>query len=341
MKLKDIAVMANVSPSTVSLVLKGRKGVSDEKRELILKLLRENGYSVEQEAAEASPQHVKKRNICFVKYKRHGMLVDGNPGFINTIVDAIGIECRRQGYTLQMTSCSQEQLPEFFEIIEDTMADGILFLGTELTKEDTRYLSAVTIPMIILDTSFESMEYNYVLMNNREAIFALVDHLASMGHTEIGFIANENPSNNCMNRERAFCDAVVQKGIHFDPSLIYYVHPTTDGAYRSIRRMLENNIRFPSALIANNDCFALGAIKAFKEFGITIPGDISITGFDGIPFSSISDPPLTTMEVPCVEIGIWAVRILSDRIRYPFSATAKLELSTKLMIRGSTAACPQ
>ena len=135
----------------------------------------------------------------------------------------------------------------------------------------------------------------------------------------------------------AFEYAVTRHGYTFDPSLIYTVHPTPDGAYQSIRELLAKGVKFPTALVANNDSIALGAMKAFKEYKVRIPDDISIVGFDSIPFSTISDPPLTTMEVSCPEMGIWAVRILIDRIQYPFSSITKMQVGTKLLKRSSTA----
>lgn len=337
MKLKDIAAMANVSPSTVSLVVKNKKGVSDEKRKLIEKLLKDYGYSVNETEEESPSFSEKKREICFIKYKRHGMLVDGNPGFVNSIIDAIETECGRQDCSLLMLSCNQTQLPSISKMVDNTHAEGILLLGTELSSEDAHWLSEISLPMVILDTSLPMTSYNCVTMNNKDAIFHSVEHLVSLGHTHIGFIANAYPSNNCLARQGAFQEAVEHYGLSFDPELIYPAFPTSEGAYQSMHSLLDEGTKFPSALIANNDCFALGAMKAFKEYGIRVPEDISIIGFDSIPFSSISEPPLTTMEVPCAEIGIWAVRLLCDRIRYPFSATTNMEISTKLIVRSSTA----
>lgn len=333
LKLKDIANLANVSPATVSLVLNNRDGVGPEKRRQITQILEENGYSLNNRFETKT-----KKSIHFIKYKKHAMLVDGNPGFVNAIIDAVEKECRRQGYNLIMTAYGGKQLDEISKLIEQDSTDGVLLLGTELSAEDIEYVSNVPVPMVIIDNYLPMMEYNCITMNNEEAIFRAVCHLASQGHPRIGFLANELPSSNCNARRKAFEYAVTQNGYVFDPSLVYTVHPTPDGAYQSVRDLLEKGIKFPSALVANNDSIALGAMKAFKEAKIRIPDEISIVGFDSIPFSTISDPPLTTMEVSCAEMGIWAVRILCDRIQYPFSSVTKMEVGTKLLERSSTAA---
>lgn len=332
MNLKEIANLANVSPATVSLVLNNREGVGQEKRQQIEKILEENGYRIGNRTDTKA-----KKNIRFIKYKKHAMLVDGNPGFVNAIIDAIEKECRRQGFNLIMTAYGEKQLDDISRLIEQNPTDGVLVLGTELAAEDLGDLADSSVPMVIIDNYLPMSDFNCITMNNEEAIFRSVSYLSSLGHPKIGFIANELPSSNCNARRKAYEFAVTQKGHDFDPSLIFTVHPTPDGAYQSIRTMLEEGIKFPSALVANNDSIALGAMKAFKEFKIRIPEEISIVGFDSIPFSTISDPPLTTMEVSCTEMGIWAVRILLDRIQYPFSSVTKVQIGTKLLERNSTA----
>ncbi len=333
MKLKEIASIANVSAATVSLVLNNREGVGAEKRRQIVKLLEENGYRVN----NGLEQKPAKKTIRFIKYKKHSMLVDGNPGFVNAIIDAVEKECRRQGYNLIMTACGEKQLDEISELLTQDPTDGILLLGTELTPEAMEHFSEITTPMVILDNYMPMQDYNCITMNNEEAIHRAVSHLFSLGHPQVGFIANVLPSSNCNVRKKTFECAIPQLGHVFDQGLIYAVHPTPDGAYQSIFTMLEGGVKFPSALVANNDSIALGAMKAFKEFKIRIPEDISIVGFDSIPFSSMSDPPLTTMEVPCADMGIWAVRILCDQIQYPFSSITKMQVGTKLLERSSTA----
>jgi LacI family transcriptional regulator len=332
MNLKEIANLANVSPATVSLVLNNREGVGQEKRRHIEKILEDNGYRINSRVETKA-----KKSIRFIKYKKHALLVDGNPGFVNAIIDAIEKECRRQGFNLIMTAYGENQLDELSHLIEQNPTDGILLLGTELTAEDLGPISHASAPMVIIDNYLPMSDFNCITMNNEEAIFRSVSHLSSLGHPKIGFIANALPSSNCNARRKAFEFAVIQKGYEFDPSLVFTVHPTPDGAYQTIRTMLEEGVRFPSALVANNDSIALGAMKAFKEFKIRIPDDISIVGFDSIPFSTISDPPLTTMEVSCTEMGIWAVRILCDRLQYPFSSVTKVQIGTRLLERNSTA----
>lgn len=337
MKLKEIARIANVSPSTVTLVLKNREGVSPEKRKQVEELLIKYGYMPSKEPLSNNDLSPKKQaKILFVKYKDHSMLVDGNPGFVNTIIDAVEMECRRQNCSLSLMVATHEQLASLDNMINKENPDGVLLLGTELEDKDCIHFSKVNSPLVIIDSFLPVQNFNCITMNNYEAIYNAITYLHNLGHTKIGFLANSVPSNNCRERREAFENVQRHQGIKFDPSLVYEVHPTTDGAYISVSDYLQKGVIFPSAIIANNDSIALGAIKAFKENGIIIPKDISIIGFDNIPFSNMCDPPLTTMDVSCTELGIWAVRLLCDHINYPLSSITKVRLSTKLLCREST-----
>lgn len=337
MKLKEIAAQAHVSPAAVSLVLNGKEGVGAEKRQLISRLLEEHGYQVSPWGVTKGQSAAPKEKLLFIKYRRHGMLVDGNPGFVNAIVDAIGLACAERQSPLQIFSCGQAQLPTLIETVAAAEADGVLFLGTELAEEDVRYLSAITVPMVVLDACLPKEQISCVTMNNYDAVFSSVQHLVSLGHRQIGFIANGCPSSNCRERERAFHAAVEREGLPRNGKWIYAVQPTSDGAYRCMCDLLNQGAAFPSALVINNDSIALGVMKAWKEHGLRIPQDISVVGFDGISYAAFSDPPLTTVEVPCAEMGIWAVRMLCSRIQYPFSAATKMMVSTRLLVRESTA----
>lgn len=338
MKLKEIAAQAGVSPSTVSLVMHGRPGVGEAKREEIVRLLEENGYAADRlrtRPEDASRPESAARAIRFIKCKRHAMLVDGNPGFISMIIDAVGLECRRQGYELLVTTCSASGLPEILSGVRAEQCAGILLLGTELTDGDLRALPRLPVPLVLLDNAPAEADVNCITMDNRGAIRQAVRCLRELGHEKIGFLANRMPSSNCMARETAYCEAVQEGG---QEPKICRVNPTPDGAYQAVRDFLAQGGQFPSALIANNDSIALGAIKALRETGIRIPEDVSVIGFDNIPLSGMTEPPLSTMEVPCKEMGIWAARLLCDCIQYPFSASVKMQISTRLLLRKSMAA---
>lgn len=331
LKLKDIARLANVSTATVSLVLNNKQGVGTEKRQQIESLLAENGYKVKTLLLQPT-----RRNIRFLKFSRHNLLVNENPGFVNAIIDAVEKECRFQNCNLIMTTFDLKHKERIMHYVNNDPLDGIILLGTELEKEDIRDLTSFPVPMVVVDNMVRQADLNSVTMNNEDAISMAISHLVQLGHEQIGFLCNAIPSANCTARLEAFSRSLQAHGIDFDSQLIYPIMPTISGSYNSMKKLLEEGTRFPSAIVANNDSIALGAMRAMKEFGLRIPDDISIVGFDDITYASISEPPLTTIAVSCTEIGIWAVRLLINSMNYPSSVTAKIMVDTSLVVRSST-----
>lgn len=331
MTLKDIAKQANVSPSTVSLVLHNKPGVSKKTRKHISRMLLENGYNINFEKHDSI-----QRSIRFLKYSKHSLLVNGNAGFVTAIIDAVEKESRLQGYNLVMTVFGENNIAEVFEMVRKKPLDGIIFLGTELEQKNLVYLRELPVPIVVVDNLLKLENFNCITMNNYESIYTAVKYLVDLGHARIGYLYSTMPSSNCAARRAAFESSMNKLGIHFDPELIYCLHPTLSGSYECTLKLLKSGVSFPPALVANNDSIALGAIKAFKEFGINVPDSISIIGFDDIPFSAIADPPLTTMRVSCKDIGIWTVRLLCDRINYPNAPVAKIQIGTELVVRNST-----
>jgi LacI family transcriptional regulator len=105
----------------------------------------------------------------------------------------------------------------------------------------------------------------------------------------------------------------------------------------SVTALLHSGVRFPTALVGNNDSIAFGAMRALQSVGLIIPDDISITGIDGLPLSILAQPALTTVSVPCAEIGVRAVQLLHEIIRGRCKASCKIQVETELIPRDSTA----
>ncbi len=337
MKLRDIACAAGVSLTTVSLVLNGKPGVGPEKRRVVAQLLRDNGY---EPRSFDSGSDAAFKTIHFLKYIKHSYLVNGNPGFVTQIVDAVEQECRRNGYNLLITAIQEPDPAWLAELTDNPAAQGVILLGTEIENADMAAFHNFKKPLVTVDNALPGLPFSTITMNNEQAIFSLVAHLVGLGHRRIGFLENSIPSGNDRERRAAFQDALLAHGLDFDPSLIYPIFPTMDGAGASIAELLAHGVSFPPALVANNDSIAIGALRAFKQHGLRIPEDISLTGFDGLPFAAVSEPPLTTVSVPCREIGRWAVHMLQEKIAGRSAAVCKLRVNTALIPRDSTAPPP-
>ncbi len=332
MTLKEIAKVANVSPSTVSMVLNNKKGVGEHTKNLITTLLDEHGYT--------NKPKVEKENkkIRFIKYIKHSYLVNGNAGFVSAIIDSIEKECRLLNYELIISVVSDDSMGELFHTIESQPSDGIILLATEMTHEDIQKFKSIKTPIIVVDNIANNNTFSYVDMDNTGATFELVEHLIELGHIKIGYLHNIFPSTNCTQRLSSFKQAMQASNMKFSDSSIFRLNPTLTGAYESMKEILDNDsIELPTAFLATNDSIAIGAIKALTAKGIRVPEDISIVGFDDLPFSAVSEPPLTTMKVYCENMGKWSIKLLNEKILNNDTTVAKMQIGTKLIVRKSTA----
>lgn len=334
MKLRDIAAAANVSLTTVSLVLNGKRGVSKAKREVITRLLLENGYLLTPE----NPVQDSGKSICFVRCIKHGYLVNGNPGFTTQILDAAENQCRSNGYSLRVVSLQKQESGDC--VIENHLRSdaiqGAIILATEMSNEDASVLQNLQKPVVVVDNLLPGADLCCITMNNRDSILEAMKHLQNLGHEQIGMLFSSMPAFNDRHRRLAYEYAMGVLGLPLQKDLFYSVFPSMDGAYRSVKELLARGVRFPTALLASNDCVAIGAMRAFREAGLRIPEDISIIGFDGLPFAEASDPPLTTISVPCADIGRLAVDMLISLINQQLATNIKVMANTEFILRQST-----
>lgn len=333
-RIKDIAELAAVSPATVSLVLNGKAGVGDETRNRILKIARDMGY---QGPKQAAPANGGNETVCFFHITRHGHTVNRDHDvFIADYIEGLGQESKQQSLNLQIMTFKTTPIERIVELANTQEAAGIIVLGTELSTENIESFSLVTKPVVFIDTYHEFLDFDFVDMNNGDAVYTLVSHLYRQGHRKIGLVKGAIETRNFKLREEGFIASLGRLGLPFGPSSCYAVDPTFYGAYEDMRRILAGGAKLPPALFCANDIIACGCLKALGEAGIKVPGDVSIVGFDDLPLSAVVDPPLTTIQVSKAQIGRMAVQLLTERIHAEVQGPAvKVLIGGKLIERQS------
>ncbi|MDT3359731.1 HTH-type transcriptional repressor CytR [bioreactor metagenome] len=312
MGIKEIAELAGVSKTTVSLALNGHKGVSQETRLQILALAKKLDYRV---PGERAITHPSQGFVMFARLKKHGLLLNHDQSsFIMDYIDSINHVVCDAGYTFEIFDYRFEVMEQCVREIQNRQPKGVIVLGTELSEEDVKLLSALSIPYVVLDTYFDQIACDFIDMANITAVFALVNHLYEHGHRSIGMVTSAMKSGNVLMRERGFEQALHTKGLSYGDASLFYVNPGFQGAYSSMKELLASPRALPQALFCYNDVAAFGVMKALKEAGYAIPGDISIVGFDDLPMSSMMDPHLTSIRVPNRQIGRMAAQALLEKL---------------------------
>lgn len=327
--VKDIAEIAGVSPATVSNALNGRKGVSREMKETVFRIAGELGYLKEKQG--------DRNNVRFVIFKRHGYIVSDTP-FFSSLIEGIEKECRLQGYQMMISHVNlfDRDYRETISNINADLSSGLLILATEMNREDLEYFKNSRAPRVLLDNCFTNSKLDTVLISNEEAAYTAISYLIDNGHSKIGYLHSSIHINNFGFRQQGYLEAMKEHGLKAEESLTIELEPTIEGSYRDMKAALENRgLSLPTAFFADNDIIAFGAMRAMKEAGVKIPEDVSVVGFDDMPFCEITAPRLTTIKVFKQEMGSVAMRRLMQKMNENDTTIQKIQLSTELVTRGS------
>lgn len=329
MTLREIAKKAGVSPATVSLVLNNKKGVGDITRQRILRLLQECEYAIPASTTRTS------KNILFLKYIKHGLIVNENPGFIATIMDSIENECRKEGHQLSIIH-AENNLDDILESIDYSLYQGLIILGTELDKQSYYALGRLKVPYIVIDNEMIHHTCNSISINNRDVMYQAVKIFSSEAIKDIAYLRSEVDIHNFHERRVGLYEGVQAFGFKRERIKEYFLDPTILGAYESMCHILDDEKKLPRHIIADNDSIALGAMKAMIEYGYIIPDDYQIIGVDDIPYAAIATPALSTIQIPKKWMGQLALKRLIEIIENESKECVKTYISGHVIKRYST-----
>jgi len=329
MTIKELAEIAGVSPATVSLVLNGKKGVSEEKRKEIIRLAEENNYLHQRKDASET------KRVLFIKYSKHGKLVEENTGFISGIMDGAELECQRRNLAFSITVC-EGNLAETLQGLNYSSLHGIIMLGTELDEEDYPALKFIQAPYVVVDNGMPYFDCNSVSINNVESVYKIVKYYATHGYDKISYFKSNYKVQNLCERQQGFEEGCRRYGYPFEKSQMFEVPPTMLGAFEQTQKYVEEGYHFSGGIFVDNDTMAIGVMKALMIAGYEIPGDISVIGFDNIPFAEIYSPTISTVNIDRRLLGKLSIRALEDTIKHSDYRNVKVKVTGSLTIRQST-----
>lgn len=335
--IDDIAKMANVSRTAVSFALNDKPGIGEETRKKILKI-----------ADQLDFKHKKKElfkptslgKIGFIKIATHGHIVNRDHDvFISDYIYGINQECKKQDFEFTLFDGPVTSIDNIISM-DLQNCDGLIILGTELSEAQIIHISKITIPIVFLDTYFDFLPYNFVTMNNKDALLSILSLFKKANLNDIQMITTDLECANFKERRKAFFETMQHLDLPTKKDSLLILDSTFLGAYQGMVNLLKENKKLPQAFVCSNDIIALGCIKALKEYGIKIPEDISITGFDDLPGSAMSDPALTSYQVSKEYIGKIGLQILVEAINQSGKkfTTIKTRVDGKLIERESNLA---
>lgn len=319
--VRDVAAAAKVSQATVSRVLSGSASVSPALAERVLGAASALGYAPNPLA----------RGLASGRTATIGVVVPNlaNPYFYALIKQMIH-DAEGDGYRLLIADSDEKEAAE--TALADGLlrrADGLILCSPRGPETDLVALRALGKPIVVFGRDGGTPEVSRVIINGEAAIRAMVDHLAALGHQDLLYLRGPRHSWQDQKRWQAYRAAA---GSRLTIRSLACGGSMEDGL-RLAPRIPDSGA---TAVVAYNDLVAFGVIAGLGDLGLEVPRDLSITGFDDIPFARFSTPALTTIASPQREAGAAAWRAMSELLRGGTAGT-HLTLSCRLVLRNSTA----
>jgi LacI family transcriptional regulator len=332
--IHTVAEACNVSPSTVSLVLNDKPGISQETRELVLETARSLGYIPNSGNIHRTKQHLS--TVGMVVKMDPGLIPLSNP-FYSQIIAGVDDTCRDMGISLLfgMLPVNRHNQPvNVPPLLENSLVDGLLMVGTFIDETVYAIVGDRQLPIVLVDGYSDTNSYDMVVSDNYLASYQAVEHLIESGHRHIGLIGGEPgcyPS--IAERRKGYRDALEDNGIEERYTADFNIHRTQGETETAL--LLADNSQV-SALFCVNDNVALGAMQAAQKLNKQIPEHLSIVGYDDTYLATTISPHLTTVHVDTLAMGRAAVHLLSLRLEKPDAARLTITVHSELVEREST-----
>lgn len=324
----DVARLARVVPSTVSYVVNnGPRPVSVEARGRVLKAIAKLGYH---------PSDVA-RSLRTRRTQTIGLVIPDitNP-YYGEMTQAIEEVSFQHGYTVILAHSSH--LPErelrYSQVLRSKQVEGVIFLPVTSDLEPVHFLGRAGIHVVVLERIVPG--YACIVFDEHNGGYLATRHLLGLGHRRIGCIVLAGDSTTSVSRVAGYRTALAEAGILLEEDCIV----ESEYGYAAGELAAEHLLKLPSrptAVVAHNDLIAIGAMKAFGQAGLKIPGDISVIGFDDIAAASYAQPPLTTIASPKGRMGRAAIETLLDLLKAGEGVLPEMtKLPVDLVVRSST-----
>jgi DNA-binding LacI/PurR family transcriptional regulator len=333
--IKDIARAAGVSHSTVSRALGDSPLVSTDTKTRIKHLAREMGYSPDAQA----------RSLVMGRTQTIGVVVTTiTDPFIAEIVQAIESTAHDNGYSVVLSSSNAEPEREIaaVEMLQSKRVDGVMVTSSRVGALYQAYLDRLGVPVVLINSHREERgPYTFsVTVDNRHGGYMATDHLLRLGHRRIGYVTGLADHSDDLGRLEGYRQALARGGLLFEPGLVVPGTGRAEGG-EQVLSMFMGLDEPPSAVFCYNDMTAIGLLCAARQAGLSVPRDLSIVGFDDIPFASYVCPPLTTIAQPKFEMGQQAVLMVLALIGHEEAGdgrVANMVVKGQLIVRDSSAA---
>lgn len=321
--LQDVAKLAGVSTATVSRVLNNIGVVKDATKAKVLKAVEELKYY----------PNIHARALAGGSSKTLGLVVSNleNPFFLD-VFRALEGEARDKGYEVLIanTDYDPDRLVSSVQLMLGRRVAGLALIVSEIAPHLLDELSERKVRTVVYDVGSPRPNIMSIKTHYRRGMQRVVEYLFNMGHRRMAFVSHHTSLGPVSERNQAFTDAVKRHGTQVE-----FRSVASDDGYQggreAVRELIESGFT-PSAIVCVNDFMAVGVLRQLREYGLRVPEDVSVTGFDNISLSEMIVPSLTTLHIPCDSLGRKIFSLLTDK----GDAQRETVIDPELVLREST-----
>ncbi len=329
MKIEQIAKMSGVSRSTVSRVLNADPNVKETTRSRVMEVIERVNYR----------PNVVARRLASGRTHVLGLVIPTAVSSLFTdpyfpgLIQGVSMACNAREYSVMLWLAEPEQERRTIgQIANNGLLDGVIIASSFLDDPLQQTLIQIGMPFILIGRHVADPNVSYVDVDNLNSAREAVAYLIRLGRRRVATIAGPGNMIAGADRRAGYEAALRDRGLVPDLNLIAEGDFTEVGGYMAAQRLLPHQ---PDAIFAASDSMAVGALRALREAGRRVPDDVALVGFDDMPFTARTDPPLTTVRQPIQRTGQLAAETLMDMIDERSSRPRRIILPTELVIRAS------
>ncbi|MFT3997534.1 MAG: LacI family DNA-binding transcriptional regulator [Asticcacaulis sp.] len=329
-RLQDIARLAGVSVATVSRALADSPSVNRVTKRRIWTLAREQNYFIDADAPV--PMSGANATIAIVIPPPHGREGRFSDPFYLEMISDVGEAARDMGCDLLLSHLTPKNQHDLSSLMQNIRADGVIFLGQSYLHERFNHLMRSHRNFIVWGAEIPGQTYCSVGSDNLHGGTRATAHLARLGRKRIVYLGDTGEAPEMKQRYQGYLNALSDAGLRFDPQLVVPCHFERESAQAAIAHLHFKGVEFDGVFCAS-DIIAMGAIKGLNRAGRSVPGDVSVVGYDNIQLAAYSHPMLTTISQDLSRAG----RLMVSKLMSALNDGDMLpeRLPTELVVRES------
>ena len=326
--IRDLAAACNLSVSAVSKALNNYPDISSETRALVMKTAQELGYFPNASARTLKTNRSENLGVVYNVTSLSGMT---HP-FFSSLLESFRTEAEKYGYDLTFINRNIYSGMTFLEHCRYRNVDGVIVVCEDFESKEVLDLLSSDIPAVSID--FSCPGASSVLSENENGMYTLTKHALSLGHKKIAYLHGEASIVHSL-RFKGYLKALSEAGVEAKSEyIIPSAYDDPEKAAESFLKVMALEDR-PTCILMSDDTAAITAIQRAKDMNLSVPGDISIGGYDGVRVNLMFSPILTTIKQDTVTIGKTAAQELIRLIENPNSQTKEISVPT-ILIKGES-----